>query len=232
MSHPTLLLDLDGTLANSAPDLTAALNRIMAGRHLAPFSLLETIAMVGDGVARLLERAFAARGRQMDAAALAEFVADYGAHCTDATRLYPGVTPTLRDLRARGWRLAVCTNKLEAPARELLGALGIGGLFAVVGGGDSFPMRKPDPAHLLATLHAAGGSADRAVMAGDHRNDVRAAHSAGLPCVFAGWGYGTPAMAAEADAVADRFADLPGIVERLLARGPGSVTPPWDRRPA
>lgn len=230
MSLLTLLLDLDGTLANSAPDLTAALNRTMAGRGLAPFSLSETTAMIGDGVRRLVERAFAARGRPMEEEALDAFIADYASHSADATRLYPDVAATLRNLHARGWRLAVCTNKLESPARDLLDALGIGGLFAAIGGGDSFPVRKPDPAHLLATLRAAGGVADRAVMAGDHRNDVRAAHGAGLPCVFAGWGYGTAAMAAEADAVAEHFTDLPVIAERLLLGGP--VTPAWGRRPA
>lgn len=202
----------------------AALNRTMGSRGLASFSLSETTAMIGDGVRRLVERAFAARGRRMDQAALAAFIADYASHSADATRLYPDVAATLRDLRARRWRLAVCTNKLEAPARALLDILGIGGLFAAVGGGDSFPVRKPDPAHLFATLNAAGGSAACAVMAGDHRNDVRAAHGAGLPCVFAGWGYGTPEMAAEADAVAERFTDVPVIVERLLATREQTLT--------
>lgn len=202
----------------------AALNRTMGSRGLASFSLSETTAMIGDGVRRLVERAFAARGRRMDQAALAAFIADYASHSADATRLYPDVAATLRDLRARRWRLAVCTNKLEAPARALLDTLGIGGLFAAVGGGDSFPVRKPDPAHLFATLNAAGSSAACAVMAGDHRNDVRAAHGAGLPCVFAGWGYGTPEMAAEADAVAERFTDVPAIVERLLATREQTLT--------
>lgn len=229
MSLPTLLLDLDGTLADSAPDLMAALNRTMASRGLAPFSVAETTAMIGDGVRRLVERAFAARGRPLEAAALDSFIADYASHSAVTTRLYPGVAATLRDLHGRGWRLAICTNKLEAPARALLDTLGIGGLFAAVGGGDSFPVRKPDSAHLLATLHAAGGAVERAVMAGDHRNDIRAAHGAGLPCVFAGWGYGTAEMAAEADAVAARFVDLPAIAERLLGR---RTTPAWGRRPA
>lgn len=212
----TLLLDLDGTLIDSAPDLAAALNRLMASRELAPFTLTETKAMIGDGVRRLMERAFAARGRGLDPADVEAFSTDYAAHSMVATQLYPGVKSTLAALRDGGWRMAVCTNKLEAPARALLEAFGLGGVFAAIGGGDSFPVRKPDPAHLLATLRAAGGDAGRAVMAGDHRNDVLAAHGAGMGCVFAAWGYGTPAMAEEADAVAARFADLPGIAGRLV----------------
>jgi len=90
-------------------------------------------------------------------------------------------------------------------------------LFAAVGGGDSFPVRKPDPAHLLATLAAAGADRSRAVMIGDHRNDILAATGAGVPGVFAAWGYGPPSAAEGAAAVAQGFADVPGIVERLVA---------------
>ncbi len=217
---PTLLLDLDGTLVDSAPDLAAALNRLMATRRLDPFTVAETAAMTGDGMQRLVERAFTARGCAADATALAAFTADYARNCAVATQLFPGVPAALATLRAEGWCLAVCTNKLEAPARALLAALGLDQAFVAIGGGDSFPARKPDPAHLLATLRAARGAPDRAVMAGDHRNDVLAAHGAGIACVFAAWGYGNPEMAAGADAVAARFADLPAIVVRLLeARG-------------
>jgi phosphoglycolate phosphatase len=90
------------------------------------------------------------------------------------------------------------------------------GRFAAVGGGDSFPVRKPDPGHVLATLAAAGGAPGRAVMVGDHRNDVVAASGAGLPCIFAGWGYGPPAMAEGAVAVAASPADLPALLADLL----------------
>jgi len=212
----TLLLDLDGTIVDSVPDLAATLNRLMAARGLAEFSERETATMVGDGVQRLVERAFAARGLTPDPDAVADYVADYDENFAVATRLYPGVQPTLVALRKAGWQLAVCTNKLEAPARALLGALGLAGMFAAIGGGDSFPVRKPDPRHLLATLGAAGGAVGRAVMAGDHANDVAAAHAAGMPCIFAAWGYGAPGMAAAADRIAARFADLPEIAGTLL----------------
>ena len=158
----TLVFDLDGTLVDSVPDLAAALNRLMAARGLPGFALSEVVRMVGDGAGVLVERAFAARGRRPDAAALAAFLADYGAHAAVYTRAYPGVAETLRALAEAGWILAVCTNKPVAPARTLLAALELDGFFAAIGGGDSFPVRKPDPGHLLATLHAAGGTPARA----------------------------------------------------------------------
>jgi phosphoglycolate phosphatase len=212
----TLLLDLDGTLVHSVPDLAAALNRLMGARGLAGFSHPETAAMVGDGVAKLVERAFAARGRTPDAGAVAEFSADYLVHSAVETRPYPGVSDGLHALADEGWKLAVCTNKPERAARALLAALGLAERFAAIGGGDSFPVRKPDPGHLLATLKAAGGEPAHAVMAGDHANDVAAARGAGVPCIFAGWGYGPLAMAEGAAAVADDFDALVREARRLV----------------
>ncbi len=216
---PTLLLDLDGTLVDSVPDLTSALNRLMARRSLAPFTAAETTRLVGDGVAKLVERAFAARGIVPDSGAVAEFSADYGAHAAVATRLFPGVKETLTVLARDGWRLGVCTNKPEAASHEVLAAMGIAPLIAAVGGGDSFPVRKPDPKHLLATLEQAGGVVGQAVMCGDHANDVAAAQGAGLPCIFAGWGYGTPEMAKGATAIARDMPSMAVIARRLMDAG-------------
>jgi phosphoglycolate phosphatase len=213
----TLLLDLDGTLVHSVPDLAAALNRLLGAHGLAGLSHAETAAMVGDGVAKLVERAFAARGRVADSDTVAEFSADYGAHSAVETAPYPGVAEALRSLAGEGWRLAVCTNKPEQAARTLLAAVGLAPLFAAIGGGDSFATRKPDPAHLLATLEAAGGERTHAVMAGDHANDVTAARGAGLPCIFAAWGYGPMAMAEGAVAVAQDFTELAEIARGLVA---------------
>lgn len=210
----TLVLDLDGTLVDSVPDLRAALNRVLEARGLAPYAAPEVQAMVGDGARMLVQRGLAGRGAEMDEAALAAFLADYGEHVAVETRPYPAVPETLALLRAEGWGLAVCTNKPEQPARALLAALGLDGFFAAVGGGDSFPMRKPDPGHLSATLAAAGGTPGQAVMVGDHHNDIHAAAGAGLASIWASWGYGTNVTGASA--VAARFADLPELAARLL----------------
>jgi phosphoglycolate phosphatase len=214
---PTLLLDLDGTLVDSVPDIAAALNRTLAARGLAPYTDRETAAMVGDGSDRLLARAFAGRHATPDAQALPDLVSDYAANAAVATRLFPGVPEMLAELHGQGWKLAVCTNKLEAPARSLLATLGILPLLAAVGGADTVPARKPDPSHLLVTLAAAGGDPGHAVMLGDHANDVLAARAANMPAIFAGWGYGAPAMAEGAAAVAQCVADVPALAVRLLA---------------
>ena len=154
----TLLLDLDGTLVDTVPDLAPALNRLMRSRSLPDFTHQEVAAMVGDGVAVLTARAFAARDLTPDASAIADLTADYTAHVAVHSKLYPGALPVLTALVRDGWQLAVCTNKPEHAATALLRALGVLPLMSAVGGGDSFAVRKPDPGHLLATLDLASGS--------------------------------------------------------------------------
>ncbi|WP_019013093.1 phosphoglycolate phosphatase [Elioraea tepidiphila] len=215
--QPTALFDLDGTLVDSAPDLHAAANRMAARLGLAPYRLEEIIGMIGDGVHVLIERALAARGRPFDQAVYQGFLEDYAANAAVATRPFPGILEALDALAASGWRMAVCTNKHEHAARVLLAALGLLDRFAAIGGGDTFPVRKPDPEHLFATLRAAGGAPARAVMIGDHRNDIAGAAGAGIPCVFAAWGYGPAEMAKGAAAVARTPAELPALLERLVA---------------
>ena len=212
----TLLLDLDGTLVDTVPDLAAALNRLMRSRGFPDFSHAETAAMVGDGVAALVRKAFAAHQREPDPAAVAEFVHDYERNAAVDSRLYPGVMESLAGLADAGWALAVCTNKPEFAARALLESLGLLRLMRAVGGGDSFPVRKPDPAHISATLAAAGGIPQRALMIGDHANDVAASRGAGVPCIFAAWGYGAPSMAEGAAAVARDISELAALAGRLV----------------
>lgn len=214
--RPTLVLDLDGTLVDSLPDIRDSLNRLMAAHRLPEFPPAEVAAFIGDGAAVLVRRAMHARQRNALPSDIEAFLADYGAHAADHSRLFPGVADGLAAAKADGWRLAVCTNKPEAPARSLLDALAVGHLFDAVGGGDSFPTRKPDPAHLLATIAASGGQPGACVMAGDHRNDILAAGGAGIPVIFARWGYGTPDMAAGAAAEASSFAEVPRIAAGLL----------------
>lgn len=211
----TAVFDLDGTLVDSAADIHASLDRTMAGLGLPGFSRAEVIGMIGDGVRALVAKALAARRQPLTEAALGAFMADYESGSTVQTRPFEGMPAVLDALSAAGWRMAVCTNKPEAAARHLLDELGLGGRFAALGGGDTFPTRKPDPAHLLATIAAAGGTAERAVMIGDHRNDVAAAAGAGVPCIFVGWGYGPMAMADGAP-VAATPGDLPGMVAALF----------------
>ena len=217
---PTIVFDLDGTLVDSVPDLAAALNRLARARGLEPFGRPEVAAMVGDGARALAMRAFAARGSALDEEAYASFISDYNAHVAVESRVYPGAIDALRRFADDGWTMAVCTNKPAEPARALLAALGLATFFSAVGGGDSFSTLKPDPRHLVSTLEAAGGAPDMAIMVGDHGNDVRAAAGAGVPCIFAAWGYGLPAMAEGAAAVARDFSDIPELAKALLQPPP------------
>lgn len=208
---PLAIFDLDGTLVDSAPDLRACLNRLMEARSLAPFPLPEVAAMIGDGARALLAKAFSARGAAPDEAALAAFLEDLEANGAEFTRPYRGIPEALDALAAAGWALAICTNKPLAATRALLDALGLAPRFAVVLGGDSLPVRKPNPGHVQGVLEAAGVTAADAVMIGDHQNDLHAAAGAGVRSIFAAWGYGD---GTGADARAAAPAELPALLTR------------------
>ncbi|MGH7107634.1 MAG: HAD-IA family hydrolase [Acetobacteraceae bacterium] len=211
----TILFDLDGTLVDTLPDLAASLNRIIVASRLPPFAPAEIAAMIGDGMPTLLARALEARCRPYDPALFARFEADYLAHVAVASEPYPGTVETLSALRDAGWRMAVATNKPEQAARQLLQALDLERFFKVIAGGDSFPVRKPDPGHLLGALRLAGGDAAHAAMLGDHANDVKSARAAGLRPIFALWGYGRREMADGAETVSTISA-VPDLLETLV----------------
>ncbi len=212
----TLAFDLDGTLTDSVPDIAASVNRTLATRGLPSVATADVAAMVGDGLQPLIDRAFAAVGAVPDAQAGIDYLHDYEGQVAVHTKLYPGVEAALETLIADGWTLAVCTNKPENAARLLLSALGVADKFAAVGGGDSFAACKPDPRHLLGTIQAAGGTPARALMVGDHSNDVRAATGCGMRAVFAGWGYGRPGMEEGAVCVARDLPEFVRIAGELL----------------
>jgi len=208
-----LVFDLDGTLVDSAPDLHRSLNAVLAEQGRTPVSLADIRSMVGDGAAKLVERGFADTGAPVEPAAMPglvqRFLVHYSAGRHALTPAFPGVVETLRLLRERGYRLGVCTNKPYAPTMEILETLGLTGLFAAVTGGDSLPVRKPDPGHLLGTLDLLGATADRAVMIGDSANDVAVARAAGVPAIVVRYGYTrTPVEELGADAIITHFAEL------------------------
>jgi phosphoglycolate phosphatase len=203
-----VIFDLDGTLIDSDPDISAALNRVLAAEGLETLSVEEVKRMIGDGAKVLVQRAFAARGAEADTRHVAAFLADYEANAVVNTVPYAGIPAVLRGLQAAGHPLAVCTNKPIWAARRVLAALDLAGYFPVVLGGDSTPWRKPDPRHLAATIEALGAAPENAVMIGDHENDMLAAGRLGVPGIFVTWGYGL----AEAPFVAHAPADLPGLI--------------------
>jgi len=215
-----IVFDLDGTLIDSAPDLRTALNRLLAEHQRRPLSLAEVTVMIGDGAAKLVERAFAATGDAAgdDPASLtAAFLALYEGNTAVETRAYPGVPETLSALRDDGIALGICTNKPEAPTREILRDLGLDGAFSAVYGGDTMAgVRKPDPRLLLAVVDSLGARPAESVMVGDNANDVGAARAAGLPVILRAGGYtAIPAERLGADAVIAGFDELRGALEGL-----------------
>jgi phosphoglycolate phosphatase len=208
---PLAIFDLDGTLVDSAPDLHASLNRLMARYRLAPFPLPEVTAMIGDGARALVEKAFAARAKPFEEEAVKLFLADYEPNSAVLTRPYPGMVEALEHFSRKGWKRAICTNKPIAATRALLNALGIGGHFELVLGGDSLPVKKPDPGHVRGVLEGLGLGPAEATMIGDHQNDIRAAAGAGVRSVFAAWGYGD---GTGADLICATPAELPGLLIR------------------
>lgn len=214
------VFDMDGTLLDSLPDLAASADRLLKSYGLTGIAPEAVRAMIGDGVAALVRRLLAhagddAKGIDMHEAT-ARYLADYTPRAVELSRPFPGTLHALEQLRAAGWRMAVCTNKPVAAARRIVAALDLEDWFDAIGGGDSFPVRKPDPAHLLGTIGLAGGQAARAIMVGDHHNDVLAAEGAAVRSVFARWGYGRPEMEAGATVGADSMAELPHIAAQLL----------------
>jgi phosphoglycolate phosphatase len=211
MSLKAVLCDLDGTLVDSAEDIRAALNQLMAESGRDPVGPAEIKTMIGDGVGKLIERAVAARGGDpADAPGLVpRFLALYEPNAARSTRPYPGVPETLRALKARGLRLAVVTNKPEAATREILGSLGLAALIEVVVAGDTIEQRKPHPAPVLLALHRLGVSPAEAVMVGDNHHDVSAARAAGVRAIAVTYGYShVPHAELGADRLISSFCEL------------------------
>lgn len=221
----TIVFDLDGTLIDSARDVGEAVNRVLADHGLEPIDTATQRALMGEGGRVRTRKAFALRGVMLDEATLSarvrDFIRYYAERPVVHTRPYDGVGETLAALTASGVRLAVCTNKYEASARDVLARLGLMAAISDVAGADTFDVRKPDPGHVLKLLARMGADAADAAMVGDSVHDVHAGKRAGLPTVAVSWGYTeTPAHLLGADAVVERFADIPGTLAGLRPRRP------------
>jgi phosphoglycolate phosphatase len=218
---PIVVFDLDGTLAETAGDLVATLNVVMAKEGLAALPFEKARDLIGAGARPLIQRGFDAAGAPLSEARLQElyrfFLDHYHQNIAVHTVLFPGVIEALDGLASSGYRLAICTNKMEAHALQLLTVLGVRDRFAFISGKDTFDVFKPDPRHLTETIARAAGDPARAVMVGDSRTDIDTAKSAGIPVVGVTFGY-TNVHVAElgADRVIDHFNELPGVVAAML----------------
>jgi phosphoglycolate phosphatase len=222
--RPLLVFDLDGTLAETAPDLVATLNMLLTREGFAPVPYATARSMVGGGARALIERGLKHSGGSLPASRIDElfdeFLVHYDAHICDRSSLFPGVAAALDRFEAAGWRFAVCTNKIEYSSVLLLNALGIADRFAAICGKNTFPISKPDGRALLMTIDKAGGRNDQTVMVGDSKTDIETARNAKIPVVAVDFGYTElPIKAYEPDRVISHFDALWEATASLVKAG-------------
>lgn len=222
-TRPLLVLDLDGTLADTHRDLVPVLNRVTAKVGLAPIAMEDVGHVVGHGAKAMIERAFAFHRRPVDKGTLerlfADFLQDYSANIALNTVLFDGVTQSLNRFEGEGWLLAVCTNKQQDLAQKLIRELGQSARFSAVSGGDTFAFKKPDPRHLTETVASAGGDRQRTVMVGDSVTDIRTAQAAQIPVVAVDFGYSdVPVRELNPDRVISHYDELWDAATALLGR--------------
>lgn len=215
-----VLFDLDGTLIDSVPQLFKAVNGALQESDLPAVSLTQVASWIGNGADMLLRRAWA---RSSTPPAWPETLAHslrqafdrhYQAGLGKDFSLFPGVTSTLRQLRATGLAMAIVTNKPHPFVAPLLQQAGLADCFDLVLGGDVLPQRKPDPAPLLHVCQQLGYTPAQSLMVGDSRNDILAAQAAGMRSVGLTYGYnhGEPIAACRPDWVFDQFCQLTSLL--------------------
>jgi phosphoglycolate phosphatase len=202
----TLVFDLDGTLAETAGDLIGALNFVMGREDLPPVPVSSARSLLGAGGRALIQRGYARAGRELSPPKLdtlfAEFLEYYNAHIADNSWLFPGVEACLDRCAAAGWRLAVCTNKMEHSSHLLLGKLGV---------------TEPDPQPLSETIRKAGGDLRGAIMVGDSITDIKTARAAAVPVIAVDFGYtDVPVTELGPDRVISHFNALFEAAEALV----------------
>jgi phosphoglycolate phosphatase len=218
---PIVVFDLDGTLADTAPDLMATLNFVLAREGLPALPVDKARSLIGAGARALLKRGFAENGRELSAARLdalfGDFLDHYRANIAVASRMFDGVAAALDNLESAGCVFAVCTNKREEFALSLLDELDARHRFRFIAGQDTFDVFKPAPRHLTETIRLAGGDPARALMVGDSRTDVDTARAARVPVVGVSFGYTDIPMAElSPDALIHHFDELPAAALPLL----------------
>lgn len=214
-----VLLDFDGTLVDSAPDIITALNLLLGDLGHAVVDYDDYRVRAGDGARHLLEQVLAAQDVTYEEAEWQPLVDRLLEHyyqvMTDNTQPYPAVPDTLAEIHASGMALAVCTNRTVWTTERLLAHFGLAELFGAVLCSDNVVAKKPDARHLQEAMHQLGTAPERTIMIGDTATDVAAARNAGIKVVAVSYGYSKlPAAELGADAVIANFDDLPALLAR------------------
>ncbi|NCC38113.1 MAG: phosphoglycolate phosphatase [Gammaproteobacteria bacterium] len=214
-----ILIDVDGTLVDSVPDLTYCVDAMMERLGRPPHGEAAVRNWVGNGVERLVRRALIGRleGEPDEAdyeRALPIFIALYAENTSKRSVLYPGVREGLAFLESAGYPLGCVTNKAAQFTEPLLRDLGVREHFALVVSGDTLPVKKPDPMPLLYAAERFGVAPSDALMVGDSVSDVKAARAAGFKiiCMSYGYNHGQDIRTANPDAVIDSMEELAGLL--------------------
>jgi phosphoglycolate phosphatase len=189
MTFRAVLFDLDGTLAHTAPDLIAAVNRILTEESRPPLPDLALRPLVSKGGRALLARAFDDLAEEAREPLLPRFLAAYADALAVHTRPFDGIEALLEAIEARGWPWGIVTNKPEGLAIGVVEGLGWSTRSKALVGGDTLPVRKPAPEPLWLAASQLGVPPDACLYVGDDARDVEAAKAAGMPSVAALWGY-------------------------------------------
>jgi len=210
-----ILIDVDGTLVDSVPDLAYCVDEMMLAIGREPYGEARVRDWVGNGVERLVRRALTGQldGEPEDAdfeRAYPVFLDLYADNTSKRSTLYPGVKEGLEYLKASGYRLGCVTNKAEQFTTPLLQDLGVYDDFAIVVAGDTLPVKKPDPGPLLHAAEFFGVSPDQSLMLGDSISDVKAARAAGfqIVCMSYGYNHGEDIRNYDPDLVIDSMEEL------------------------
>lgn len=218
----TVVFDLDGTLADTSGDLIAAANACFqdmgAGDMLDPARDAGTALRGGRAMLRLgMKRMDRAEDEATIDAYYPKLLAAYAQDIDSRTVLYPGAMEAVETLKSAGYFTAICTNKPEGLAQDLLVRLGVRDAFDAMLGADSLDVRKPDPEHLRETVRRAGGDPAQSVLIGDTDTDRKTARNANVPCVLVTFGPAGGDMAALApQALLHDYVELPSLIISLL----------------
>lgn len=217
-----VLIDVDGTLVDSVPDLAYCVDEMMKRLDMPVHGEAKVRNWVGNGVERLVRRALIGQLDGEPDEALYEqaypvFIELYRDNTSKRSCLYPGVKEGLDYLKSEGYQMGSVTNKAAQFTEPLLRDLGVYDYFGIVISGDTLPQKKPDPAPLLHAAKFFNVRPEQALMIGDSISDVKAARAAGfrIVCMTYGYNHGVDIREAKPDAIMDSMAELPELLGKL-----------------